>query len=180
MPETKIFRGNAPLTSRMHGARRGARGGHHPDGRYLLAASGNGAVVIRGSRAEHGRAGGVLGMLASPGGAGAVEVALSRDGRLAFVTRNGSGTLAVFNLAEALASGLRGPGFIGDARLGVNRPGSPRASPTVGGRNCVTAGIIRFPESWITRSWPGKIGAGTVRRGLAAAASAPATRTVMP
>ncbi len=90
------------------------------DGRYLLAASGNGAVVVRVSRAEHGRAGSVLGMLTSPGEAGAVEVALSRDGRFAFVTENGSGTLAVFNLAAALASGLRESGFVGDVRLGVN------------------------------------------------------------
>jgi DNA-binding beta-propeller fold protein YncE len=91
-----------------------------PDGRYLLAASGSGVVVISVSRAEHGRAGSVLGTLSSPGGSGAVEVALSRDGRFAFVTENGSGTLAVFNLAAALASGLRNPGFVGAVRLGVN------------------------------------------------------------
>ncbi|HEX3388764.1 MAG TPA: protein kinase [Streptosporangiaceae bacterium] len=91
-----------------------------PDGRYLLAASGSGAVVMRVARAEHGRADSVLGTLSSPGGAGAVEVALSRDGRFAFVTLQGSGTLAVFNLAAALASGLRESGFVGDVRLGVN------------------------------------------------------------
>ena len=90
------------------------------DGRYLLAASGSGAVVVRVSRAEHGRAGSVLGMLTSPRGSGAVEVALSRDGRFAFVTQNGSGTLAVFNLAAALASDLRDSGFAGDVRLGIN------------------------------------------------------------
>jgi DNA-binding beta-propeller fold protein YncE len=91
-----------------------------PDGRYLLAASGSGAVVLRAARAEHGRAGSVLGTLSSPGGAGAVEVALSRDGRFAFVTLQGSGTLAVFNLAAALASGLRESGFVGTVRLGVS------------------------------------------------------------
>jgi DNA-binding beta-propeller fold protein YncE len=91
-----------------------------PDGRYLLAASGSGAVVIRVARAEHGRADSVLGTLTSPGGAGAVEVALSRDGRFAFVTLQGSGTMAVFNLATALASGLRDSGFVGDVRLGIN------------------------------------------------------------
>ena len=96
-----------------------------PDGRYLLAASGNGAVVVRVSGAEHGRAGSVLGMLTSPGGAGAVEVALSRDGRFAFVTQEtGSGTLAVFNRTSALASGLRESGFVGDVRL--------RRSPPIG------------------------------------------------
>jgi DNA-binding beta-propeller fold protein YncE len=91
-----------------------------PDGRYLLAASGSGAVVVRVHRAEHGRPDSVLGVLTSPGGAGAVEVAVSRDGRFAFVTLQGSGTLAVFNLAAALASGLRDSGFMGDVRLGVN------------------------------------------------------------
>ena len=91
-----------------------------PDGHYLLAASGSGAVVIRVAHAEHGRADSVLGTLTSPGGAGAIEVALSRDGRFAFVTLQGSGTLAVFNLAAALASGLRDSGFVGDVRLGVN------------------------------------------------------------
>jgi DNA-binding beta-propeller fold protein YncE len=91
-----------------------------PDGHYLLAASGSGVVVVRVGRAEHGRPGSVLGTLTSPGGAGAVEVALSRDGRFAFVTLQGSGTLAVFNLAAALASGLRDSGFVGDVRLGVN------------------------------------------------------------
>ncbi|MGI8446464.1 MAG: YncE family protein [Streptosporangiaceae bacterium] len=91
-----------------------------PDGHYLLAASGSGAVVLRVARAEHGRAGSVLGTLSSPGGAGAVEVALSRDGRFAFVTLQGSGTLAVFNLAAALASGLRDSGFVGTVRLGVS------------------------------------------------------------
>ena len=91
-----------------------------PDGRYLLAASGSGAVVVRVHRAEHGRPDSVLGTLTSPGGAGAVEVAVSRDGRFAFVTLQGSGTLAVFNLAAALASGLRDSGFVGDLRLGVN------------------------------------------------------------
>ena len=91
-----------------------------PDGHYLLAASGSGAVVIRVAHAEHGRADSVLGTLTSPGGVGAIEVALSRDGRFAFVTLQGSGTLAVFNLAAALASGLRDSGFVGDVRLGVN------------------------------------------------------------
>jgi serine/threonine-protein kinase len=91
-----------------------------PDGHYLLAASGSGVVVVRVRRAEHGRAGSVLGTLSSPGGAGAAEVALSRDGRFAFVTLPGSGTLAVFNLAAALASGLHDSGFVGNVRLGVN------------------------------------------------------------
>jgi serine/threonine protein kinase/DNA-binding beta-propeller fold protein YncE len=91
-----------------------------PDGQYLLAASGSGAVVISVARAEHHRQGAVLGTLTSPHGAGAVEVALSRDGQFAFVTLENSGTMAVFNLRAALASGLRTSGFVGDLRLGIN------------------------------------------------------------
>jgi DNA-binding beta-propeller fold protein YncE len=91
-----------------------------PDGQYLLAASGSGAVVISVARAEHHRQGAVLGTLTSPHGAGAVEVALSRDGQFAFVTLENSGTMAVFNLRAALASGLHTSGFVGDLRLGIN------------------------------------------------------------
>ena len=91
-----------------------------PDGQYLLAAAGSGAVVISVARAEHHRQGSVLGTLTSPHGDGAVEVALSGDGQFAFVTLENSGTMAVFNLRAALASGLRTSGFIGDVRLGIN------------------------------------------------------------
>jgi serine/threonine protein kinase/DNA-binding beta-propeller fold protein YncE len=91
-----------------------------PDGQYLLAASGSGAVVISVARAEHHRQGSVLGTLTSPDGHGAVEVALSRDGQFAFVTLENSGTMAVFNLRAALASGLRTSGFVGDLQLGIN------------------------------------------------------------
>ncbi len=91
-----------------------------PDGQYLLAAAGSGAVVISVARAEHHRQGSVLGTLTSPHGDGAVEVTLSRDGQFAFVTLENSGTMAVFNLRAALASGLRTSGFVGDIQLGVN------------------------------------------------------------
>ena len=91
-----------------------------PDGQYLLAASGSGAVVISVARAEHHRRGSVLGTLTSPHGDGAVEVTLSGDGQFAFVTLENSGTMAVFNLRAALASGLRTSGFVGDVRLGIN------------------------------------------------------------
>ena len=135
-----------------------------PDGHYLLAASGSGAVVLRAARAEHGRAGSVLGTLSSPGGAGAVEVALSRDGRFAFVTLQGSGTLAVFNLAAALASGLRDSGFVGTVRLGVSpigvtmsrdRPVAVRDHPEAG-----PAGRPGHAER--DQCPPGRVGSGPV------------------
>jgi len=91
-----------------------------PDGRYLLAAQGTGAVVLSVQAAERGGAGAVLGTLSSPRTAGhappggAIEVAVSPDGRYAFVSLEDSAGIAVFNLARALASGFRTSGFVGD------------------------------------------------------------------
>ncbi|MGH3255466.1 MAG: hypothetical protein ACRDOU_08665 [Streptosporangiaceae bacterium] len=51
-----------------------------PDGKYLLAADGNGAVVISVARAESGAASAVLGTLAAPSstGHGALSASASR------------------------------------------------------------------------------------------------------
>jgi DNA-binding beta-propeller fold protein YncE len=96
-----------------------------PDGRYLLAADGNGAVVISVARAESGAAGAVLGMLAAPGGTGpgglsgsAIEVATSRDGRYAFVTLEYDQRAAVFNLADAVSRGFSSADYAGSIPLG--------------------------------------------------------------
>ena len=94
-----------------------------PDGRYLLAASGSGAYLIDVARAERGRPDALAAHLGSPGGSGAVEVALSPNGRFAFVTLQPSGAVAVFNLQAALASGLARSGFVGTVRLGLNPVG---------------------------------------------------------
>ncbi len=90
-----------------------------PDGRYLLAAAGDGAVVISVARAERGASGAVLGTLHAPGGAGAIEVAVSRDGRYAFVSEEDTQRAAVFNLAEALASGFGARDYVGAIPLGL-------------------------------------------------------------
>jgi DNA-binding beta-propeller fold protein YncE len=58
-----------------------------PDGKYLLVAEGgSGAIVIDVIRAERGASGAIVTTLSSPDGDGAVEVAISPDGRFAFVT----------------------------------------------------------------------------------------------
>ncbi len=90
------------------------------DGRYLLAASGRGAVVISVARAEQGSPGAVLGTLTDPtGGAGGIEVAVSPDGSFAFVTLEGSQRAAVFDLHRALTRGF-GPGdYVGSIPLGL-------------------------------------------------------------
>jgi DNA-binding beta-propeller fold protein YncE len=96
-----------------------------PDGQYLLAADGNGAVVISVARAESGAAGAVLGTLAAPGGTGqgalsasAIEVATSRDGRYAFVTLEYDQRAAVFNLADAVSRGFGRADYAGSIPLG--------------------------------------------------------------
>ena len=87
-----------------------------PDGTYLLAADGSGALVISVARAESGSAGAVLGTLAAPSGTGqgalsasAIEVATSRDGRYTFVTLEYDQRAAVFNLADAVSRGFSSP-----------------------------------------------------------------------
>jgi DNA-binding beta-propeller fold protein YncE len=96
-----------------------------PDGKYLLAADGSGAVVISVARAESGAASAVLGMLAAPGGTGqgavsasAIEVATSRDGRYAFVTLEYDQRAAVFNLADAVSRGFGSADYVGSIPLG--------------------------------------------------------------
>jgi len=89
------------------------------DDRYLLVADGSGAVVIDVARAERGAAGAVVGMLSSPAGRGAAEVALSPDDRFAFVTLEISGSLAVFDLHKALTSGFGASDFVGMVPIGI-------------------------------------------------------------
>jgi DNA-binding beta-propeller fold protein YncE len=98
-----------------------------PDGKYLLAADGNGAVVISVARAESGAASAVLGMLAAPSSSGAgqgalsasaIEVATSRDGRYAFVTLEYDQRAAVFNLADAVSRGFGSADYVGSIPLG--------------------------------------------------------------
>ncbi len=90
------------------------------DGRYLLAADdANGAAVISVSRAESGQPGAVLGTLGSGSGGGAIEVAVSPDGRFVFVSLENSADIAVFNLQRALASGFGPADFVGTIPVGL-------------------------------------------------------------
>jgi DNA-binding beta-propeller fold protein YncE len=90
------------------------------DGRYLLLATGSGAVVVSTVRAEQGSASAVAGTLTNPlDGFAAIEVALSLDGRFAFVTQEGSDQIAVYNLAWALAHGFGPADFVGNIPLGI-------------------------------------------------------------
>jgi len=75
-------------------------------GRYLLVASDRGAVVIDVAAAEQGRPRPVLGTLSAPRGMGAIEVAVTHNSQLAFVSLEYSDDIAVFRLGRALASGF--------------------------------------------------------------------------
>jgi DNA-binding beta-propeller fold protein YncE len=94
------------------------------NGRYLLAASGSGAVVVSVQQAEEGILHKVLGTLRSGGtghgaAGGAIEVVTSPDDRFAFASLEDSSEIAVFNLQQALASGFRTSGFVGDIPTGI-------------------------------------------------------------
>ncbi len=90
------------------------------NGRYLLAADdGAGVGVISVNRAEQGQPGAPLGMLNSPKGIGAIEVAASPDGRFAFVSLEDSDTIAVFNLQRALTRGFGAGDFVGTIPVGI-------------------------------------------------------------
>jgi DNA-binding beta-propeller fold protein YncE len=91
-----------------------------PDGRYLLTADdGGGAAVISASRAEQGGAGALLGTLNGPDGTGAIEVAVSPDGRFAFVSLEGHAAIAVFDLRQALTRGFGASDFVGTIPVGL-------------------------------------------------------------
>ena len=95
-----------------------------PGDRYLLVAQGTGAAVLSVPAAEQGARNAVLGTLSSGGagqsaGGGAIEVAVSPDGRFAFASLEYSGEIAVFNLQRALASHFRTSGLVGNIPMGI-------------------------------------------------------------
>jgi DNA-binding beta-propeller fold protein YncE len=94
------------------------------DGRLLLAAADRGALVVSVARATQGTEHPVLGALMAPArgasaGGGAGEIAVSPDDYFAFVSLEGAGAIAVFDLRAAAADGFGGGGFIGTIPLGV-------------------------------------------------------------
>jgi DNA-binding beta-propeller fold protein YncE len=89
-----------------------------PDGKFLLAAAGSGAIVVNVADATQGGPDPVVGALASPHGGGAFQTVISPDGAFAFVTLQNSGDMAVFNLKAALSQGLAASHFLGYVKLG--------------------------------------------------------------
>lgn len=85
-----------------------------PNGQLLLVAGYTATVVLSVPALEQGSNAAVLGVLTDPG-AGQFEVAVSADGRYAFVSDETTGGLSVFDLAVALERGFSAPGV----KLGI-------------------------------------------------------------
>ncbi len=88
-----------------------------PNGRYLLAVNPlvDGITVISTAAAERGGKDAILGQLTVPGGrlSGVIEVAVTPDGRYAFVSEEDADRVAVFNLSRALAGHYGTSSYVG-------------------------------------------------------------------
>jgi DNA-binding beta-propeller fold protein YncE len=87
-----------------------------PDGRYLLAVNGRGGfTVIATAAAERGGKRAVLGQVNAPNGQdmGDIEVAVTPDGRYAFVSEEDADEVAVFNLSRVLAGHYGTASYVG-------------------------------------------------------------------
>jgi DNA-binding beta-propeller fold protein YncE len=99
-----------------------------PDGRFVLVAAGSGLTVVDAAKARRRGVRAVLGSLqAVPANAGtgaldprsAIEVAVTPDGRYAFVSLEYLGKIAVFDLRVARASRWRHSGLRGLIPIGL-------------------------------------------------------------
>jgi len=126
------------------------------DGRYLVIADGgDGADVVDVAMAEAGDAHAVLGTLrgrsAQGAGGGAIETAVSRDGRYAFVSLEDSAEVAVYNLASAIADHFDKSSYVGAIPTGLAPVGlavSPNgrwlySTSEIAGRSTITGRIRR-------------------------------------
>ena len=107
-------------TINMPGANKGFQ--FSKDGKQLIVATNGGAYVYSEAAAEQGQAQ-LLGKLESPGGNGAVQTAMSQDGKFLFVTLQSSTGVAVFNYAQAAASSFQQNGLVGVIPTGLQPVG---------------------------------------------------------
>lgn len=94
----------APPGRPGHGARTALGEALTNDGRYLVVADQSGVDVIDVGAATRGDPSPIVGILRPPAGGtgdGAIEVAVFRDDRYVFVTRENDNDLAVFDLGKA-------------------------------------------------------------------------------
>jgi DNA-binding beta-propeller fold protein YncE len=93
-----------------------------PDRQYLAVADGSGIDLFRVQHLEQGPAT-PIGSLVSPGDKHAVEVALTPDGRFAFVTFQGTAHVGVFSLQRALRAGFGPADLVGTIPVGAQPVG---------------------------------------------------------
>jgi DNA-binding beta-propeller fold protein YncE len=89
-----------------------------PDGRFLLAATNSGVIVLSLWALVLGLSNPVVGSLSAPGGGGGIEVTVSPDGHFVFVSLESTSDIAVFNLQAALTGGFSASDFVGTISLG--------------------------------------------------------------
>jgi serine/threonine protein kinase/DNA-binding beta-propeller fold protein YncE len=89
-----------------------------PDRHYLAVTGGSGITIFQVSSLEHQSAASPMGSLSSPGQKHAEDVAITPDGRYAFVTFQNTAHVGVFNLKRALASGFGSADFVGVIPVG--------------------------------------------------------------
>lgn len=97
------------------------------NGKYLLdtvqrvagSTTPAGAQIIDIQKAVAGEPGAILGTIPTGAGSGPIEVALSKDGRFAFVTNEDNETVSVINFREALATGGSASSLIGNIPVEV-------------------------------------------------------------
>ncbi|HEY5355602.1 MAG TPA: protein kinase [Streptosporangiaceae bacterium] len=84
-----------------------------PNGHFLAVTGGSGITVFRVSDLEQHPGATAMGSLFSPGQTHAEDVAITPDGRFAFVTFQNSASVGVFNLQRALSSGFGSGDVVG-------------------------------------------------------------------
>ncbi len=91
------------------------------DGHYLLVAANNGIQVLDAQGAESGASNAIVGQLTVPGSATdrrAIAVAVTPDGKFAFVSLQHDNKVGVFNLGKALSSRNYNSDYLGSLNVG--------------------------------------------------------------
>jgi DNA-binding beta-propeller fold protein YncE len=148
-----------------------------PDGRYLLAADGRGAVVISIARAERGTAKAVIGTLSAPlKDDSAIEVAISPNGQFAFVTLEYADRAVVFKLGQALRRGFGAADYVGSIPLGLAAVGLAVAP---GGRWLYATSELALPPRSASAGQRGRLYATSELARVSATATQHGTLTVI-
>ena len=114
------------------------------DGKYLLVAADNGIQVLNAQDAEAGASSANVGQLTVPGSSKdrrAIGVAVTPDGKFAFVSLQMGDEVGVFNLAQALSSGFSSSDFVGSLNVGAE-PVGLTLSPD---------GQTLYATNWVTK-----------------------------